>query len=875
MKFLGFVHDIGKATPAFQVKKSYNDSGDLDSDILEMLVKSGFDKIDTAALELMNIKKTPHTVAGEALLEEFGCDASIGAIIGSHHGRTTSEEQEEDIDIHEENYFQVEMPRDKQEKDIVENWRNLQLQIFKLALEKSGYSSQNELPTRIKQPQAVLLEGLLIMADWLSSSEDFKDKMGNVYPLFPLVDLSTGYKDIDHQERIESAMSLWDVSGTWIGSYTGVNETYKKRWGYTPHLVQKKMSQAIENSERPELVIIENTMGGGKTEIAMVAAEQLAKANKRNGVFWGLPTQATSDAMFSRFNSWISNIAEEENESFSVSLMHGNAKLNSEYSRLPDAIDVSYYEDFAISPEATNIFDEDGTVKNDDGAITVNSWFTGKKTILTKFSVGTIDNLLLMGLKQKHLFLRHFGFADKVVVLDEVHAYDVYMSSYLFKALEWLGAYHVPVVILSATLPKEKRVRIVESYMSGKKEKTKSNNWKKTSGYPLLTILNADNVVDQFNDFEKVEGVDVIVDRFNGDEEQVVAKVMNDLKDGGVAGIIVNTVLRAQKIAKLISKDTQKILLHSAFIAPERKRIEKELLSKIGKKGQRPKKLVVIGTQVLEQSLDIDFDILYTDIAPIDLILQRAGRLQRHRINDINRPNNLKKPRLTVMEATDEGYGKANEAIYSKYLLLKSDYFLKDVLNLPNDIEPLVQSVYDSKTDEEVPNIAEAKEDFDGENNKSESKASDFQIEKPKYCETLHGWLQRGNYLNIRNYQQWINASVRDIEETLEVILLKKTKQCITLINGLPIDRASPKEIAQQTIRIPNSVTSHKIKEIINFLEKQTSRNYPSWQKNAFLKGELALTLDECNRTNLEEWSLEYSLEYGLLRERRDAHEEE
>ena len=149
--------------------------------------------------------------------------------------------------------------------------------------------------------------------------------------------------------------------------------------------------------------------------------------------------------MFSRVNSWLENISKEKQENFSIDLLHGKAKFNEEYRNLP---------------QASEIMDEEES----DGAVTVNSWFSGKKSILTKFTVGTIDNLLLMGLKQKHLFLRHFGFADKVVILDEVHAYDTYMSSYFFKALEWLGAYKVPVVILSATLPVEKREKIVRSY---------------------------------------------------------------------------------------------------------------------------------------------------------------------------------------------------------------------------------------------------------------------------------------------------------------------------------------------------------------------------------------------------------------------------
>ncbi|WP_252897821.1 hypothetical protein [Amylolactobacillus amylophilus] len=97
--------------------------------------------------------------------------------------------------------------------------------------------------------------------------------------------------------------------------------------------------------------------------------------------------------------------------------MHGRAEFNESYRALPNATGVD----------------------NQSGAV-VNSWFSGKKSILDEYVVGTIDNLLLFALKQKHLALRHLGMSRKVVVIDEVHAYDTYMNVYLDRALEWLGA---------------------------------------------------------------------------------------------------------------------------------------------------------------------------------------------------------------------------------------------------------------------------------------------------------------------------------------------------------------------------------------------------------------------------------------------------
>lgn len=147
--------------------------------------------------------------------------------------------------------------------------------------------------------------------------------------------------------------------------------------------------------------------------------------------------------------------------------------------------------------------------------------------------------------------------------------------------------------------------------------------------------------------------------------------------------------------------------MHSGFLATDRSKHEKELQCLIGKNAKRPRKLIVIGTQVLEQSLDIDFDILFTDIAPIDLILQRAGRLHRH---EIHRPKGLEKRQLYVMKPTGDDYGDANEAIYEKYYLQKTEHFLTSEILLPDDISRLVQLVYDEATDGEIPNLTEAKD---------------------------------------------------------------------------------------------------------------------------------------------------------------------
>lgn len=853
VRFLGAVHDIGKATPAFQTKKSYIGDDELDEYLVRRLVESGLDGLDS--VELGNRRESPHNLAGEALLYNWRVSEEICAIIGGHHGKPfnllTVRNQLED---YTSNYFQ-----DDNDHNLRERWSAIQKFILDEALNASGYDSLSDLPGKgkIGQPQAVLFEGLLIMADWLASSEYTGDKQ-----LFPLINIEDSAVDVDLDSRYHSAIMNWNRDDmVQFMHVSNVESNYEKRWGFKPRNVQHIMSDAIGRLIDPGIIVIEAPMGIGKTEIALTAAEQLGYSSGRDGLYIGLPTQATTNAMFDRVNEWLENIAEEENEHVSIKLMHGKSMFNQTYSNLP---------------HAENIVDED----DDSGTVTVNSWFSGKKSILTKFTVGTIDNLLLMGLKQKHLFLRHFGFSGKVVVIDEAHAYDAYMNSYLYKAIEWLGAYHVPVVVLSATLPKDKRIQLFGSYLRGKfgkKWKDKvifPDNWESEEAYPLLSYLDGTHVgqVTDFGNADAVQKKSVHIHRLDASDEEIIENVLEMTRDGGIAGIIVNTVKRAQKLAELVPGDVKLMVLHSAFLAPDRAKKEKKLQDTIGKHGNRPQRMIVIGTQVLEQSLDIDFDVLYTDIAPMDLILQRIGRLHRH---DIRRPEKLAEPQTYVMGMSEFGdYGDANEGIYGRYLLMKTDYYLKDRINIPEDISPLVQKVYREDDDFCNEGLEKARREFQGKKEKAKRKASAFQIDSPVYSGrkgSIHGWLNRDK-VDVSNSEQRASAAVRDIDETIEVVLLKRSGDEYELLDGETLSDTDSKKIAEQLIRIPSSVISeYNIDKAIRELEKKTRSLFPEWADDVWLKGALTMVLNDNLKTDFNGWHLGYSDKCGLSYERNDV----
>jgi len=844
VKFVGFIHDIGKATPAFQAKPSYDRDDSLDEQLKSQLSRGGF--LDFDELSLASANKSPHALAGEAIVENFEIPESIGAIIGGHHGKPESESPDDQLEVYTANYVQSD-----NNSSLQVPWRQVQKELFNYGLVSSGYQIVSDVP-EIKQPQAVILEGLLIMADWLSSSEYLNQDQS--VPLFPLIEIDQSWQSINMDERFRHAMRAWDLGGKWEPQKVSSDDPYEDRWGFSARPVQKKMTQAIGATTDPGMVIVEAPMGLGKTEIALIAAEQLAYATGRDGIFMGLPTQATTNAMFDRVEDWVEILAKAQDENFQINLMHGKKLFNRKYLALPNAV---------------NVYADEGKT----GSVVLNAWFSGKKSILTKFTVGTIDNLLLMGLKQKHLFLRHLGFSGKVVIIDEVHAYDCYMDSYLCKAIEWLGTYHVPIVILSATLPKDKRNVLLRAYLKGKygkyyeKKLIAPANWENAQAYPLLSILDG-NQIKQIKDFPGLSDQKpqtLQVQRLNEPDDELISAVVAKISNGGIAGIIVNTVKRAQALAKLVPTGIKLMVLHSAFLATDRTAQETDLQAAIGKHVVRPDKMIVIGTQVLEQSLDIDFDVLYTDIAPMDLILQRAGRLHRHQIV---RPKGLQQPQLFIMGIQGlNDYGTGNEAVYGKYLLMKTDHFLGNTITLPDDISPLVQQVYDPATDHEIDGIDAIRAEFDDVIAKETSKAGVFQIDDPntRMGATIHDWLGR-DLGSVDKDEQKASAAVRDIQETLEVILVRHTDEGNFLLDGRNLLGVQPQEIAQQLVRIPFIVTPgpQKIEQAINDLEKLTSRYFAGWQSNVWLKGALALPLDQDLSTNFEGWRLTYSSRLGL-----------
>ncbi len=856
IQFLAAVHDIGKATPAFQKKEGYDNSKDLNFALLEKLEQAGFNGINE--LVLASSKHSPHNIAGQFLLFTYGVNSDISTIIGGHHGKPVDTENDYKKQFaYKANYFQSE----NRESYIYKKWEKSQRDIFNWALETSGFEKVEDLP-RIKQPAQVILSGLLIMSDWIASNEDY-------FPLFPINE-----EDFIQKNRLEIGFSKWKKSNIWDAEYVSdFKNLYKKRFGFKPRNVQSILSEVIDKTENPGIFILEAPMGVGKTEAALIASEQLAYKTGRNGIFFGLPTQATSDGIFPRINTWLKCISEDLGERVQLRLSHGKAHLNKDFNSLARGI---------------NIDDS-----REEGVI-VNEWFSArKKTALDDFVVGTVDQFLMVALKQKHLALRHLGFSKKVVIIDEVHAYDAYMSQYLLEAIKWMGAYNVPVVILSATLPAEKRIDLLKNYMLGigkkwkRDERIKRDKDLKTDAYPLITY-NDGYEVYQIRQFEKIKDKNIKILKL--DETNLVNTVNEMISDGGIIGIIVNTVKKAQDIAiefsKIFGKDMVE-LLHSSFISTSRIEKEKNLLKMIGKDANRPNQKIIIGTQVIEQSLDIDFDVMISDLCPMDLLIQRIGRLHRH--DKTERPKQHEEPVFYILGTNDDfEFEKGSSFVYGDYLLARTQHFLPESINLPSDISQLVQKVYgfDLKSKEDGLNLDDSlkekyntyKDSYKALITRKESKAKNYKISDPvlkkrSYAEdNLIGWIQNPS---PNQSEEKAYAQVRDITDTIEVIALKKVEDGYGLfpqnlnICGKIDDKDVARNIAKNTLRLPNILTRpYNIDKTIEILEKYNHRYLGDWQSSSWLKGCLGIIFDENNEFTIGDIKIIYSEDYGVKVER-------
>ncbi|OUZ08646.1 hypothetical protein BHE97_13330 [Aeromicrobium sp. PE09-221] len=855
--FLAASHDCGKTTPAFQAKGPGH--------LQEQTLAAGF---DFHPLIVRRASQLPHGIAGHQALRVWLADRhewerseanTLACVIGGHHG------------VFPESSHPA-LARPVSITDLMGDgpWAEARLEIFDEMSLRAGIDPHLDIGREhpIPGPAQSLLTAIVIVADWIASDES----------LFP-------YQQATEQRAADAWRAL-DLPEPWLASLPrDANEALQARFDLPEDAAARPVQQAtlevVDDLDEPGLVIVEAAMGTGKTEAALLAAERLAERFGLNGVYFALPSMATSDAIFSRLHSWVERLDVPEGYRAPLFLAHSRAALNDEYR--------------GIAPNGT-FRDLDHDEECGTSTATVHEWLSGrKKGLLATFAVGTIDQVLMMALQSRHLVLRHLGLTSKVVVIDEVHATDVYMSEFLERAIEWLGAYRVPVILLSATLPPRKRATLLQAYLRGRHGQDTpevDTALLRRRDYPLITATTGNNVTARTA--ETGVSSPLTVHGLAEDDASLDALLDERLSEGGCAVIIRNTVGRAQEtFTRLRERYGDEVtLIHSRFIATARRDKEGELLRRFGAPGpqaERPRRHIVVATQVVEQSLDVDFDLMVTDLAPVDLVLQRAGRLHRH---DRERPDALKSPALWVTGVSWGADGlpileRGAAAIYGQDALLRALVTLglpgTATFSLPGDIPRLVHHAYGDdivfpRAWDEI--VERASNDARKCDDHRQRNARQFRIADPSQP-TLMGWTRQAQMLRDDPANETRGkAAVRDGQDSIEVIVVRRlSDELVARWNAGPDDPPIPTQsapgpdiaraVSADTVQLPPMLTfPGRDLDTIEALEKTF---YPGWQASGWLNGQLILEIDEKGQCLLGDFVAHYDDEIGLtVRARKD-----
>ncbi|MGW7349926.1 CRISPR-associated helicase Cas3' [Streptomyces sp. NPDC054784] len=897
--WLATVHDIGKATPAFACQVE---------DLAGAMQDHGL-AMSTRRL-LAERSAAPHGLTGQLLLDEWleergrfpkSARGQFTVVVGGHHGVPPDSDQVRQL------HARSSLLRTRGASEAL--WREVQTELLDAAAAACGVEERLGpwRDVRLPQPAQVLLSATVIVADWIASNPD----------LFPY------YPDAQGQTSAERGDAAWrglELPAPWraVDPPGEADAHFRSRFalpsGARVRPVQAAAVRLARELPESGLLIVEAPMGEGKTEAALAAAEVFAARSGAGGCFFALPTRATGDAMFPRLLDWLGRLPDEGGKrgAHSVFLAHAKSALNPRYTELMGA--PSRF--LSVEPEdrrKRGSHRAKGEVSH-TAELVAHQWLRGrKKGMLSSFVVGTVDQLLFGALKTRHLALRHLALAGKVVVIDEAHAYDAYMNTYLDAALAWLGAYKVPVVVLSATLPAARRRELCRAYAGAGAYPETLRPEGAPHAYPLLTAVAPGGTAVERTPAASGRATEIHVEALPDDVSVLTDRLAAELSDGGCALVVRNTVARARETAAVLSARlgaSAVTVAHSRFVDLDRAANDTDLRERFGPPercaARRPEAAhVVVATQVAEQSLDVDFDLLVTDLAPVDLVLQRMGRLHRH-VRE--RPARLRTARclVTGVEPDDaggqgDGWTSASgpppvpvpgsKAVYGMWPLLRAAAVLRPHLHdggptvrLPEDISPLVQDAYGTAPQgpESWQDAMEAAEKADGARRIGQrGKARTFQLTSPKSPgSSLLGWLDAG--VGDADDTQAGRQQVRDTEDNVEVLVVQRTadgalrtlphlprdekdrvRGGLALPTDSPPDAYRAKVVAASALRLPREFSYETGDQAVTELE---GLYVAAWQGRDchWLAGELVLTLDEDCQCSLAGFDLRYSSADGL-----------
>jgi CRISPR-associated endonuclease/helicase Cas3 len=696
------LHDIGKANVVFQTQAWAKDHdgyrGDFHPGHQAALEQDGYN-VTLPTTGRLGGELSPDGAAGKVVGRHEGismlvvagrwpgsfdpvADAWAPAVLGAHHGQ---------YHPHDDALAQTLSAEHRSTERILRQfmdgrWGEQQRAHLDAVLEATGTTAA-QLQHRLAAHHSVaviLLSGIVTLADWLASTSKA---------------IATGRRAgsavDDSKVWLETRRAWFDsyIEDT-LGVYQPIVDPVTDVMGKHAHSMSDLQKQALDVGAG--LWVVAVPAGDGKTEAALLRHATLPE---QEGLLLALPTRAMTDAMWARVRRFFHRTKNY------AALLHGHARLNSFYSG-------------ADTDAAVEHIDNCGH----DAGLTPNDWLSGtSRSLLAPLSVSTCDQVLAASLRQRRSFLRLLAVANRHLVLDEVHTYDTYQATLLAELLTFLSATRTNVTLLSASLPTHRLKQFTTAYARAAPD---------GAIYPGTTTARAGHVeqtsVTSRRSFDLSYRIHETRAENLENAHTNLARRYRSASENARIGVVVNQVDRCINVGRQLSNLGEDVtVFHSRMTAGHRAEISGRLTELLGPESATGG-VTVVGTQVIEASLDIDFDCMVSDLAPAASLVQRSGRLWRHSQPTNGtwehvRPRRGASPVIDVVAALDDhaASGLSPIARYP-YLMAELKRTLAALrarggtLSIPDDVQALVDAAAITAEDlDNEMNLAEA--DIDDE----------------------------------------------------------------------------------------------------------------------------------------------------------------
>lgn len=573
-------------------------------------------------------------------------------------------------------------------------------------LKELGETAQGTWPDAFEQDRIVLpaapafthaFAGLVSLADWIGSETQ---PLAFPYDLAP-VESRWGVakcraKDVLRNKRIDLQLLQ-----TWLsGKQPAFGEVFVDPRTHMPY-APTPLQYAMSDPSLGPLVVVEAETGSGKTEAALWRFKTLFEAGEVDSLAFVLPTRVAAVQIEQRIRNFIEALFPDQQHRPNVVLA------------VPGYLRVDGVDADARLPGFKVLWPDK---QHEELAHLRWAAESSKRYLAASCAVGTIDQVLLSGLPARHAHLRGFSLLRSLLVVDEVHASDRYMIRILQQVLDRHIKSGGHALLLSATLGVAARDELLAL---GRRPLLREAPERESAPYPAITDSFGSREIPTISSTDHNKRIRVILKPWMQDAAKIAQQAADAVSGGARVLIVRNTVngvIEVQKALEEVLGLNHPALFrcngvvcphHGRFAAEDRRVLDEAVNDAFGKNSPAGAR-VLCGSQTLEQSLDIDCDLLITDIAPIDVLLQRFGRLHRHRRE---RAQGYTEPVAIVLTPPERdlqsllggrrGLHGIGGRVYENVLSIEATWremAQREVLSIPMDNRVLVERCTDPQT---------------------------------------------------------------------------------------------------------------------------------------------------------------------------------